>query len=305
MAGTPVSRSSMPTLTRGKDTITSLLGLSYGSIDGQHKEIFETYTSNKRYEEDVALVGMGTAFKKNEGESVSFDTFGESYTSRYEHDTIAIGFMVTEEMKEDNLHMDAAAQGAKWMGRSMANTKQQKAANILNNGFNTSYTGGDGQALFSTAHPTMKAGSFSNKFSVDLSEDALENMIIATQNLKDESGILINARAKKIIIPPALEFKLYRILNAEKRVATADNDPNAMRGRGSISTQFVINNRLTDSDAFYILTDVPDGLKHYVRTPMSVAFEGDFDTGNIKYKSRERYAFGWSDPRAIVGSEGA
>lgn len=303
MAVAPVSRSSVPRLTL--EGLNTIIGTNYKMIDNQHQALFTTKTSNKRYEEDTALAGMGSAPTKREGEAVFYDMFQETWTSRYEHDTIAIGFMTTEESKEDNLYIDMATKGAMWMGRSMANTKQQRAANVLNNGFNSSITGGDGVPLFSASHPTLRDGNQSNYYAIDLSEDALENMVIGIKNTKDETGILINAQAQGLFIPPALEFKAYRILNADKRVATADNDPNALRGRGALSSSINIINRLTDTDAFFIKTDVPEALKHFQRVGLSTKNEGDFDTGNFKYKARERYSFGWSDWRGIVGSEGA
>lgn len=300
---TPISRASTPR--QLVDGLNAVLGTSYNSIDNQHSVLFDTATSDKYYEEEVFMTGFGLAPTKGEGATVFYDTASETWTARYEHETIAMGFQVTEEQTEDNIHLDVSKKLAMWVGRSMAATKQQKAANVFNNAFNTSYAGGDGQPLFSASHPTIGDGNQSNTFSVDLSETALENMLIAVDGLKDDRGILIGSKAKSLHIPKELRFIAYRILEADKRTATADNDPNALKDMGMFPAGVHINHRFTDTDAFFIKTDVPESTKYFVRKALQSKTDGDFDSGNMKYKARERYSFGWSDWRGWVGSQGA
>jgi len=300
---TPISRSSTPR--QLVDGLNAVLGTAYGSIDGQHSVLFEQATSDKYYEEEVFMTGFGLAPTKGEGSTVFYDTASETWVSRYEHETIAMGFQVTEEQTEDNIHLDVSKKLAMWVGRSMAATKQQKAANVFNNGFNSSYAGGDGQPLFSASHPTIGDGNQSNTYAVDMSETALESMITAVGLMKDDRGILIGANAKSLHIPPQLEWIAYRILNSDGRTASADNDPNAIREKGMFSGGVHMNHRFTDPDAFFIKTDIPECTKYFVRKGLQTKTDGDFDTGNMKYKARERYSFGWSDWRGYLGSQGA
>lgn len=299
----PISRSSTPR--QLVDGLNAVLGTSYGMIDNEHAVLFQTETSDKYYEEEVFMTGFGLAPNKQEGASVFYDTASESWTARYEHETIAMGFQVTEEQTEDNLHLDVAKKLAMWVGRSMAASKQQKAANVFNNGFSSTYAGGDGVAFFSASHPTVGDGNQSNTFSVDFSETALENMLIAIDGFKDERGILIGANGVSLHIPKELRYIAHRVLNAEKRVGTADNDPNAINDMNMFGGGVHVNHRFTDTDAFFIKTDVPEGAKMFVRKSLETKMDGDFDTGNAKYKARERYSYGWSDWRSFVGSSGA
>lgn len=300
---TPISRASTPRqLVEG---LNAVLGVSYNSVDNQHSVLFEQGTSDKYYEEEVFMTGFGLAPTKGEGGSIFYDTASETYTSRYEHETVGMGFQVTEEQTEDNIHLDVAKKLAMLVGRSMAATKQQKAANVFNNGFTAGFAGGDGAPLFSNAHPTIGDGNQSNTFAVDISETALENMAIAIETMKDDRGILIGARARSLHLPPQLEYTAYRILEADKQSGNNFNDPNALKATGRFPGGVYINHRFTDSDAFFIKTDVPESTKYFVRKPLASKTDGDFDTGNMKYKARERYSFGWSDWRGWIGSQGA
>ena len=287
--------------------LNALFGLEYKKYEDQHREIFETENSERSFEEETKLSGFGAAPVKSEGAAIAYDNAQEAWTARYNHETIALGFAITEEALEDNLYDSLSARYTKALARSMANTKQVKAANILNNGFNSSYTGGDGVELFSTAHPLVSGGTNSNEPTTpaDLNETSLEAAVIQIAAWTDERGLLIAAKPRKLIIPPALMFVATRLLETELRTATADNDTNAIRTMGAIPEGFAVNNYLTDTDAWFIRTDVPNGLKHFVRTPLQNSMDGDFDTGNVRYKARERYSFGWSDPLGMYGSPGA
>tara|TARA_R100001163_G_C5023336_1_gene165563 strand:+ start:149 stop:1057 length:909 start_codon:yes stop_codon:yes gene_type:complete len=287
--------------------LNALYGLEYEKYGEEHKEIFETETSERSFEEETKLSGFSAAPVKNEGEAIAFDNAQEAYTSRYNHETIALGFAITEEAMEDNLYDSLSARYTKALARAMAYTKQVKAANILNQGFDSAFTGGDGVSLFSTAHPLVSGGTNSNRpaTATDLNETSLEAHIIQIAAWTDERGLLIAAKPRKLIIPPALMFVATRLLDSELRTATADNDLNAIRSMGAIPEGYAVNHYLTDSDAYFITTDVPNGLKHFVRLPMSTSMEGDFDTGNVRYKARERYSFGFSDPLGMFGSPGA
>lgn len=286
--------------------LNALFGLEYQKYENEHAEIYETETSERSFEEEVKLSGFGAAPVKQEGSQVSFDTAQESFTARYNHETIAMGFSVTEEAMEDNLYDSLSARYTKALARAMAYTKQVKAASLLNTGFDT-FTSGDGEFLFDTDHPTVAGGNNANRPTVaaDLNETSLEDAVINIAAFVDERGLLIAARPRKLIVPPALMFVATRLLQTEGRVGTADNDLNAIRSNGSIPEGYTINHYLTDTDAFFITTDVPNGMKHFVRTPMSTSMDGDFDTGNVRYKARERYSFGVSDPLGIYGSPGA
>ena len=287
--------------------LNALFGLEYKNYENQHAEIFDTENSDRAFEEEVMLGGFGTANTKQEGAAVGYDDAQESFTARYTHETIALAFSITEEAVEDNLYDRIATRYTKALARSMANTKQIKAANVLNNGFNSAFTGGDGVELFSSAHVSISSSSNRNELSTasDLSETSLEQALIDIAAFKDERGLKIAARGMKLIIPSALQFTAERILKSAQRVGTADNDINAVKSMGMLPQGYVVNNFLTDTDAFFIKTDVPNGLKHMVRAPIKTAMEGDFDTGNMRYKARERYSFGFSDWRGIFGSEGA
>jgi hypothetical protein len=287
--------------------LNALFGLEYKKYEDQHKEIFETENSERSFEEETKLSGFGSAPVKSEGAAIAYDNAQEAWTARYNHETIALGFAITEEALEDNLYDSLSARYTKALARSMANTKQVKAANILNNGFDSAYTGGDGVELFSTAHPLVSGGTNSNEPTTpaDLNETSLEAAIIQIAAWTDERGLLIAAKPRKLIIPPALMFVATRLLETELRTATADNDTNAIRAMGAIPEAYAVNNYLTDTDAWFIRTDVPNGLKHFVRTALNTSMDGDFDTGNVRYKARERYSFGWSDPLGMFGSPGA
>jgi len=287
--------------------LNALFGLEYKQYENQHAEIFDTENSDRAFEEEVMLSGFGTAAVKQEGSAVGYDDAQESFTARYTHETIALAFSITEEAVEDNLYDSIAKRYTKALARSMANTKQIKAANVLNNGFSSSYTGGDGVELFSSAHVSTSSSSNRNELSTasDLSETSLEQALIDIAAVKDERGLKIAARGVKMIIPSALQFTAERIMKSAQRVGTADNDINAVKSMGMVPQGYAVNNFLTDTDAWFIKTDVPNGLKHMVRSPIKTAMEGDFDTGNMRYKARERYSFGWSDWRGIFGSEGA
>lgn len=287
--------------------LNAIFGQAYKQIDNEHLPLFDTEKSDRSFEEEVGQSGFGTAPTKSEGEQVFFDTAQETWTSRYVHETVAMAFAITEEAIEDNLYGTTGKLKANAMGRAMANAKQIKAANVFNNGFNTAaaYLGGDGKPLFSTTHPTLAAGSQSNSVSADLSETALENALINISLQKDDRGILIGSQAVSLHIPPQLQFVAHRILKSEGRVATADNDTNAMRDMGLFSKGYTVNHRFTDSNAWYIRTDVPGGTKMFVRMPLATKDDVDFLTGNMRYKARERYSFGWSDWRAWYGSSGS
>ena len=287
--------------------LNALFGLEYQKYGEEHKEIFETETSERSFEEETKLSGFGTAPVKEEGSSISYDNAQEAWTSRYTHETIALGFSITEEAVEDNLYDSLSSRYTKALARAMAYTKQTKAAAVLNNGFSSSYTGGDGKELFATDHPLVSGGTNSNEPSTaaDLNETSLEAAVIQIAGWTDERGLLIAAKPRKLIIPPALMFVATRLLETEGRVGTADNDLNALRSNGAIPEGYTVNHFLTDDDAWFLTTDVPNGLKHFVRTPMATGMDGDFDTGNVRYKARERYSFGWSDPLGVFGSPGA
>jgi hypothetical protein len=287
--------------------LNALFGLEYARYGEQHKEIFETETSERSFEEETKLSGFSAAPVKNEGSSLAYDNAQEAWTARYNHETIALGFSLTEEAIEDNLYDSLSGRYTKALARAMAYTKQVKAANILNNAFASGYTYGDGQVLCSTAHPLVSGGVNSNTPSVqaDLNETSLENAVIQIAAWTDERGLLIAAKPKKLVIPPALQFVATRLLETELRVGTADNDINAIKNNGSIPDGYTVNNFLTDTNGWFLTTDVPNGLKHFVRSPLTQSMDGDFDTGNVRYKSRERYSFGASDPLGIFGSQGA
>jgi len=287
--------------------LNALFGLEYKNYENQHTEIYEIENSDRAFEEEVMLSGFANAAVKAEGSAVTFDTANESFTSRYTHETIALAFAITEEAIEDNLYDRIATRYTKALARSMAQTKQIKSANVLNNGFNSSFPGGDGKELFATDHPTQSAGSLANELSTsaDLSETSLEQAMIDIAAFKDERGFKIAARGLKLIIPSELQFIAERILRSPARVGTADNDLNALSSKGMLPQGYVVNNYLTDTDAFFIKTDVPNGMKMFNRANLKTAMEGDFDTGNVRYKARERYSFGFSDWRGMFGSPGA
>ena len=286
--------------------LNALFGLEYNRYDNQHAEIFDTENSDRAFEEEVMLSGFAQAQTKPEGSGVAFDNAQETFTSRYTHETIALAFSITEEAIEDNLYDRLASRYTKALARSMANTKQVKAANVLNNAFDSAFAGGDGKELCATDHPTI-AGTFSNELatSADLNETSLEQSLIDIAAFTDERGLKIAARGVKMIIPSELQFTAERLMKSVGRVGTADNDINAVVSMGMVPQGYVVNNYLTDTDAFFIKTDVPNGMKMFVRSPIKTAMEGDFDTGNVRYKARERYSFGFSDPRGIFGSPGA
>jgi hypothetical protein len=287
--------------------LNALFGLEYKTYGEQHKEIFETETSERSFEEETKLSGFSAAPVKNEGSAIAYDNGQEAWTARYNHETIALGFSLTEEAIEDNLYDTLSSRYTKALARAMAYTKQTKAAAILNNGFSSTYKGGDGVELFSTAHPLVSGGVNSNEPSTpaDLNETSLEAAVIQIALWTDERGLLIAAKPRKLVVPPNLMFVATRLLETELRVGTADNDINAIKNNGSIPEGYTVNNFLTDTDAWFLTTDVPNGLKHFVRTPLSTSMDGDFDTGNVRYKARERYSFGWSDPLGVFGSPGA
>jgi hypothetical protein len=287
--------------------LNALFGMEYATYGEQHKEIYETETSERSFEEETKLSGFSAAPVKNEGSAIAYDNGQEAWTARYSHETIALGFSLTEEAIEDNLYDSLSARYTKALARAMAYTKQVKGAAVLNNGFTSGYNGGDGVPLFSNAHPLVGGGTNSNIPSTpaDLNETSLENAVIQIAAWTDERGLLIAAKPVKLVIPPALQFVATRLLETELRVGTADNDINAIKNNGSISGGYTVNNFLTDTNAWFLTTDVPNGMKHFVRTPLSNSMDGDFDTGNVRYKSRERYSFGWSDPLGMYGSAGA
>jgi len=287
--------------------LNALFGMEYARYGEEHKEIYETEKSERSFEEETKLSGFSAAPVKNEGSAIAYDNAQEAFTARYTHETIALGFSITEEAIEDNLYDSLSARYTKALARAMSYTKQVKAASVLNNGFNGSYAGGDGVALFSTAHPLVSGGTNANApaTGVDLNETALENAVIQIAAWTDERGLLIAAKPRKLVIPPSLMFVAKRLLDTELRVATADNDINALKQMGAIPEGFTVNHFLTDSNAWFLTTDVPNGLKHFERMPLANSMDGDFDTGNVRYKARERYSFGWSDPLGIWGSQGS
>ena len=287
--------------------LNALFGMEYARYGEEHKEIYETETSERSFEEETKLSGFSAAPVKNEGSAIRYDNGQEAWTARYNHETIALGFSLTEEAIEDNLYDSLSARYTKALARAMAYTKQVKAAAVLNNGFSSNYPGGDGVALFSTSHPLVSGGTNSNTPStqVDLSETALENAVIQIAGWTDERGLLIAARPRKLIVPPALQFVATRLLETQLRPGTNDNDVNAIVNNGSIPEGYTINHFLTDTNAWFLTTDVPNGMKHFVRIPLANSMDGDFDTGNVRYKARERYSFGWSDPLGMYGSQGA
>ena len=286
--------------------LNALFGLEYNNYADEHAQIFDVENSDRAFEEEVMLSGFANASVKPEGSSVNYDTAQESFTARYTHETLALAFSITEEAIEDNLYDRLASRYTKALARSMANAKQVKAANVLNNAFDSSFTGGDGVELCSAVHPIV-AGTFKNELSTaaDLNETSLEQSLIDIAAMTDERGLKIAAKGTKMIIPSALQFTAERLMKSQGRVGTADNDINAVGSMGMIPQGYVVNHYLTDTDAFFIKTDVPNGLKMFVRAPIKTAMEGDFETGNVRYKARERYSFGFSDPRGIFGSPGA
>ena len=287
--------------------LNALFGLEYATYGEQHKEIYETETSERSFEEETKLSGFSAAAVKNEGAPIAYDNAQEAFTARYTHVTIAQGFSLTEEAIEDNLYDSLSARYTKALARSMAYTKQVRAASVLNNGFNAAFPGGDGVALFSTQHPLVSGGTNSNRptTGADLNETSLEAAVIQIAQWTDERGLLIAAKPNKLIVPPQLQFVATRLLETELRVGTTDNDINALKNNGSIPEGYTVNNYLTDVNAWFLCTDVPNGMKHFVRTPLSNSMDGDFDTGNVRYKSRERYSFGFSDPLGMFASPGA
>ena len=287
--------------------LNALFGMEYARYGEEHKEIYETETSERSFEEETKLSGFSAAPVKNEGSAISYDNAQEAWTTRYNHETIALGFSITEEAIEDNLYDSLSARYTKSLARAMAYTKQVKAAAVVNNGFSAAYPGGDGVALFSTAHPLISGGVNSNRPSTaaDLNETSLEAAVIQIAAWTDERGLLIAAKPKKLIVPPSLQFVATRLLETSLRVGTTDNDINALKNNGSIPDGYTVNHYLTDTNGWYLTTDVPNGLKHFVRSPLENKMDGDFDTGNVRYKARERYSFGWSDPLGVFGSPGS
>jgi len=287
--------------------LNALFGLEYARYGEEHKEIYETETSERSFEEETKLSGFSAAPVKNEGSAIAYDNAQEAWTARYNHETIALGFSLTEEAIEDNLYDSLSARYTKSLARAMAYTKQVKAAAVLNNGFTTGYNGGDGVPLFSASHPLVNGGVNSNIPSTpaDLNETSLEAAVIQISLWTDERGLLIASKPKKLIVPPSLQFVATRLLETELRVGTNDNDINAIKNNGSVSEGYTINHFLTDTNGWFLTTDVPNGMKHFVRSPLAQSMDGDFDTGNVRYKSRERYSFGWSDPLGMFGSAGA
>ena len=287
--------------------LNALFGMEYARYGEEHKEIYETETSERSFEEETKLAGFSAAPVKNEGSAIAYDNAQEAFTARYNHETIALGFSITEEAIEDNLYDSLSARYTKALARAMAYTKQVKAASVLNNGFSAAYPGGDGVALFSTAHPLVSGGTNSNTPATpaDLNETALENAVIQIAAWTDERGLLIAAKPVKLVIPPALMFVAKRLLDTELRVGTTDNDINAIKQMGAIPGGYTVNHFLTDANGWFLTTDVPNGLKHFERIALQNSMDGDFDTGNVRYKARERYSFGWSDPLGIFGSPGA
>jgi hypothetical protein len=284
--------------------LNALFGLEYSRYENEHAEIFLSETSDRAFEEEVMLSGFASAPVKQEGAGVVFDQAGETFTARYSHETIALAFAITEEAIEDNLYDRLAARYTRALARSMANTKQVKSANVLNNAQVTTATGGDGVSLISASHPLATGGTFSNVLATaaDLNETSLEQSLIDIAGFVDERGLKIATQGIKMIIPKELQFTAERLMKTPQRVGTADNDINAILSMGMIPQGYRVNNFLADTDSFFILTDIPNGLKHFVRSPIKTAIEGDFDTGNVRFKARERYSFGFSDPRCVFGN---
>jgi hypothetical protein len=294
--------------------LNALFGMEYARYGEQHKEIYETETSERSFEEEVKLSGFSAAPVKNEGSAISYDNAQEAWSTRYNHETIALGFSITEEAVEDNLYDSLSARYTKSLARAMAYTKQVKAAAVLNNGFNGGYLGGDGVSLFGynssnalVNHPLISGGTNANTPSTqaDLNETSLEAAVIQIAAWTDERGLLIAAKPKKMIVPPSLQFVATRLLETSLRVGTTDNDINAIKNNGSVPEGYTVNNFLTDNNAWFLTTDVPNGMKHFIRTPLQNSMDGDFDTGNVRYKARERYSFGWSDALGVFGSSGS
>jgi len=287
--------------------LNALFGMEYSRYGEEHKEIYETETSERSFEEETKLSGFSAAPVKNEGSAIAYDNAQEAWSTRYTHETIALGFSITEEAVEDNLYDSLSARYTKSLARAMAYTKQVKAASVINNGFSSTYAGGDGVSLFNASHPLISGGVNSNTPStqVDLNETSLEAAVIQIAAWTDERGLLIAAKPKKMVVPPALMFVAKRLLDTELRVSTADNDINAIKQMGAIPEGYCVNHFLTDTNGWYLTTDVPNGMKHFVRTPLQNSMDGDFDTGNVRYKARERYSFGWSDPLGMWGSSGS
>jgi hypothetical protein len=281
--------------------------MEYARYGEEHKEIYETETSERSFEEETKLSGFSAAPVKNEGSAIAYDNAQEAWTTRYTHETIALGFSITEEAIEDNLYDSLSARYTKALARAMSYTKQVKAAAVLNNGFSSAYPGGDGVSLFNANHPLVSGGVNSNTpgTQVDLNETSLEAAVIQIAAWTDERGLLIAAKPKKMIVPPSLMFVAKRLLDTELRVSTADNDINAIKQMGAIPEGYTVNHFLTDTNAWFLTTDVPNGMKHFVRTPLQNSMDGDFDTGNVRYKARERYSFGWSDPLGMWGTSGS
>ena len=287
--------------------LNALFGMEYARYDNQHTEIFETESSDRAFEEEVMIVGFGNASVKGEGSAVEYENATEGFTARYAHETVALAFSLTEEAVEDNLYDRLGSRYTKALARSMANTKQIKAASVLNNAFSSSFTGGDGVALVSNAHPLGGGGTASNRPTAyaDLNETSLEDALINVSTLVDDRNLTIALQGRKLIVPPALQFVADRLLQTPGRVGTSDNDINAIKNMGMVPEGYVVNNYLTDTDAWFLKTDCPDGFKHFERSPMQTSLEGDFDTGNMRYKARERYSFGYSNWRAVFASQGA
>ena len=289
--------------------LNALFGMEYRRYENEHTQIFSVETSDRAFEEEVMLTGFNEAPTKNEGAGVQYDTALESFTARYTHETIALAFALTEEAIEDNLYDSLSKRYTRALARSIQYTKQVKAASVLNNAFNTggSYNGGDGVSLCNSAHPTALGPNFSNTPAVaaDLNETSLEQGIIDVAGFTDERGLKVAVSVVKMVIPSQLQFTAERLMKSTLRTATADNDINAIRSMGMVPQGYAVNHFLTDPDAWFLMTDAPNGMKMFQRSPLKTAFEGDFDTGNVRYKARERYSFGWSDPRAIDGSTGA
>jgi len=287
--------------------LNALFGMEYSRYGEEHKEIFETEASERSFEEETKLSGFNAAPVKNEGSAIQYDNAQEAWTARYNHETIAQGFSITEEAMEDNLYDSLSNRYTKALARAMAYTKQVKAASILNNGFSSSYLGGDGVALFSTAHPLISGGTNSNTpaTQTDLNETSLEAAVIQIAGWTDERGLLIAAKPRKLVVPPQLMFVATRLLETNLRVGTTDNDINAIKNNGSIPEGYTVNHFLTDTNGWFLLTDVPNGLKHFERVALATSMDGDFDTGNVRYKARERYSFGWSDPLGAWASSGS
>jgi len=287
--------------------LNALFGMEYDRYENEHAEIFDTESSDRAFEEEVMIVGFGNASTKDEGQGVQYDSASEGFTARYTHETIALAFSLTEEAVEDNLYDRLGARYTKALARSMAHTKQVKAANVLNNAFNANFAGGDGVSLINTAHPLANGGTIANRAvtQADLNETSLENALINISTFVDDRNMILALRGTKLIVPPQLQFVADRLLDTPGRVGTADNDINAIKNMGLLPQGYAVNHFLVDTDAFFITTDCPDGFKHFERTPITTSMEGDFDTGNVRYKARERYSFGFSNPRCVFGSQGA